>query len=736
MIIHYSDQYNMTSSGYDAITVTRKSGQYQEVISRYLSSNGVESADRYSRRIINIFNALNGDWLLRMLSYKSHFPMEKISILSAMKLAIKRYSSGNVIWVPVSLEEIFRVSGSVGLPQSESDFSPKNLGFEGQTSDDLLLIGILNEEKVKVSFYPVEVKTGRVEEDYLEKGIRQVTKTCDILKKILGTGSCLDKDIKTRLYRNFFMQQAVVSAEKMLMYEVGEKDFKWKDITESDLRRKLLNEEYEIVPSLIPEMGTAGVISFRNDCIRPREFRRSSQESNILIVEETGKQGINLLIKEFKDIPSAEWTNIKDFSEQEINDFPEELSQKTVMEQQENILLSENMQPVVQEDDRESALIKKEPEVSAHPVRILIGEDPYKNKVYWEFGNKALANRHLLITGTSGQGKTYCIQTLLYELNKRNISAVIFDYTEGFTPQQLEPFFKEQLKDELEEKNVYRIGVPVNPFRRQMVEMAGEAILEKEADVAARLADIFVHVYSFGDQQYSAIFDAAYNGLVKYGDRMNMNLFQDELELVADKNKSARSVISKMSPFFHTVEFNSGSAFDWGKILYAEKAKINIIQLSMFTEEIKVIITEMMLWDMWYYTKKVGTKDKPFVVVLDEAQNLSHSVKSPTKAILTEGRKFGWSGWFATQSLGVLKNDEIVRLLQAAFKLYFKPADNEIIKTARQLDVTGEKDWLSEVQNLKKGQCIAVGDKMKSNGKVGPAAPTITSVTSFEKRKP
>ena len=269
-----------------------------------------------------------------------------------------------------------------------------------------------------------------------------------------------------------------------------------------------------------------------------------------------------------------------------------------------------------------------------------------------------------------------------------------------------------------------------------MVEMAGEAILEKEADVAARLADIFVHVYSFGDQQYSAIFDAAYNGLVKYGDRMNMNLFQDELELVADKNKSARSVISKMSPFFHTVEFNSRSAFDWGKILYAEKAKINIIQLSMFTEEIKVIITEMMLWDMWYYTKKVGTKDKAFVVVLDEAQNLSHSVKSPTKAILTEGRKFGWSGWFATQSLGVLKNDEIVRLLQAAFKLYFKPADNEIIKTARQLDVTGEKDWLSEVQNLKKGQCIAVGDKMKSNGKVGPAAPTITSVTSFEKRKP
>ena len=46
-----------------------------------------------------------------------------------------------------------------------------------------------------------------------------------------------------------------------------------------------------------------------------------------------------------------------------------------------------------------------------------------------EFGNKALANRHLLITGTSGQGKTYSIQTMLYELARCDISSVIFDYT-------------------------------------------------------------------------------------------------------------------------------------------------------------------------------------------------------------------------------------------------------------------------------------------------------------------
>ena len=55
-------------------------------------------------------------------------------------------------------------------------------------------------------------------------------------------------------------------------------------------------------------------------------------------------------------------------------------------------------------------------------------------------------------------------------------------------------------------------------------------------------------------------------------------------------------------------------------------------------------------------------------------------------------------------------------------------------KIAKQLDVTGDMNWLSTLQNLKKGQCIAVGDRMKGNGKVGPAVPVVTDITSFENR--
>lgn len=728
MIIHYSDQYNMTSSGYDAITVTKKSKQYENAISQYLMINGVDDASVHSKHIINIFNALNGDWLLRMLSYKSHFPVEKLSILSAMKIAVKRYAVSGVIWVPISLEEILRVSGSVGLSQSGSIFSAKNLGFTGVASDDLLLIGVKPGEKIQVTYYPIEVKIVKAESGYLEKGIKQAIKTREIFDEILGFGTCYDKPIKTRIYRNFFMQQVMVNAGKMLLYEVGDGNQGWEEITHSDLRRKLLEEEYEIVETIVPEMGKAAVFSFREDCFCEREIRYQ----DVLIFENTKKEGVNILAKDFSSIETVDWSFVKkEESIQEINNNEPLDDAKNMLLEVEDVesenSFSENKKKCSDAELESLTQEKKE-------VRVLIGKDKYFHEVYWEFGSKSLANRHLLITGTSGQGKTYSIQTMLYELAKSNISAVIFDYTEGFMLQQLEEPFKESLEKKISQQVVYSSGVPINPFQRHEVDLAGQKILEKEPDVAARLADIFAHVYDFGPQQYSAIFDAAYSGMKVYGNKMNMRLFQEQLGEVAETNKAAKSVISKMSPFFHTVEFTDDPNFDWGNIFYTDDAKINIVQLTLFSREMQVIITEMMLWDAWYYTKKYGSKDKPFVVVLDEAQNLSHTMKSPSAAILTEGRKFGWSAWFATQSLKVLKDDEVVRLMQSAFKLYFKPTDEEMIKIAKQLDATGKTDWLSEIQKLRKGQCIVVGDKMKADGTVGPAEPTVISISPFDIR--
>ena len=72
--------------------------------------------------------------------------------------------------IPISLEEVLRVSGGAGLKQSEGFYQLK-VRFEnnGVTSDDILLIGIEEDGKTYVHYYPIEVKIGDNPNWYVHK---------------------------------------------------------------------------------------------------------------------------------------------------------------------------------------------------------------------------------------------------------------------------------------------------------------------------------------------------------------------------------------------------------------------------------------------------------------------------------------------------------------------------------------------------------------------------------------
>lgn len=511
------------------------------------------------------------------------------------------------------------------------------------------------------------------------------------------------------------------------------------DIPQLYIQKLLLNNTDAEVVFVNIDAGFMIDEENQNEQIAKREMEIEKEIQNL----QKGKKRINPVeIKVTKTVEPRDVENVSDDieahdstgDEDRVNVTKQEEDTKTDVEETDNKLdVSQKNDDLAQRQDNNTNN-NKENNTDLDETRVLIGTDKTSEKVYWEFGNKQLANRHMLITGTSGQGKTYSIQTMLYELSKSSVSSAIFDYTEGFRLDQLEQNFVSKMGNKIVQHIVYHTGVPINPFKRHEIEVAGMTIFEKTADVAARIANIFMHVYGFGDQQFSAIFEAARVGLDKYGNNMNMQHFQDELEDVKSRNPAAKTVLSKMTPFFYSIEFKTDVEFDWSKILYSNESMINIFQLTLIDREMQVIITELMLWDAWYFTKKYGSKDKPFVVVLDEAQNLSHKSNSPSAAILTEGRKFGWSAWFATQSLKVLSDDEVVRLLQAAYKLYFKPTDDEVIKMARQLDPADGSTWISSLKSLKKGQCIVVGERIRQDGKFGLVKPTITNVSSFVER--
>lgn len=366
-------------------------------------------------------------------------------------------------------------------------------------------------------------------------------------------------------------------------------------------------------------------------------------------------------------------------------------------------------------------------------IRVLIGKDRFENPVYWEFGNEMLANRHLLITGTSGQGKTYAIQAMMHEALKHGISIVVFDYTSGFSSKQLEPKFLSKLEGRIDQKFVYSEGVPISPFVQHELQVSDRKELEKPANVATRIAATFSHQYKFGDQQRSAIYQACTSGITKYKEDMSMSHLRGELSGIG--TKFADSVISRLLPFFDMVEFHNNRNYDWGSILYNDLGRLTIFQLANIERDMQVVITEFMLWDLWNYAViKDGNKDKPFIVVLDEAQNLSHSETSPSGKILTEGRKFGWSAWYATQSLSTLGSDEVSRLQNSSLKMYFKPIETDIKDMSRYIDSTNPNDYIDRLSNLKKGECIVVGDRIQKDGKFGKGRPTVTKVVSFDER--
>lgn len=374
-------------------------------------------------------------------------------------------------------------------------------------------------------------------------------------------------------------------------------------------------------------------------------------------------------------------------------------------------------------------------ERSVSDVRILLGSDLRTGeKYYWEFGNRELNNRHLLINGNSGFGKTYCIQGLLMESAMQGISSVVFDYTSGFTNTKLDPVFKNALGDRIKQRFIRVDKIPVNPFIKQEISIDDEMFVpENNVDVASKISEIFSTVYSLGDQQKSAVYSAVLNGLGKYGDRMNFRIMADELEEIG--TSYAKTVLSKIQAFTDIDPFAFDEKFSWGDIRDSE-GMVYIIQLAGYERDVQTLMTELLLWDIWSYSVKNGDESKPLILVLDEAQNLSHGDKSPSAKILTEGRKFGISGWYATQFMKPqLSDDEIQRLQQAGQKLYFCPPDDGVMTVAKNIDINpqGAKEWSERLKKLKKGECVTCGSMMR-NGRWIKYDPKAIRITSLRER--
>jgi len=352
------------------------------------------------------------------------------------------------------------------------------------------------------------------------------------------------------------------------------------------------------------------------------------------------------------------------------------------------------------------------------PERILLGSEQTNHggsgaPVYWEYNHSQLPNRHLLVFGGSGAGKTYAIQALLLEMAKVGQSSLVIDYTDGFLSRQLEP----ELRETVAPKSfVLATGkkLPLDPFRPQNDELEDAVIQEQPFDVAKRVASIFTAVYTtLGEQQRATLVDKIEQGVAAGG--LSLQVLYEQL-----RDEGEDLLANKLMPLARTEPFTSGDEDAWSSLFEGMGSHINILQLARIPTEVQRLIIEFVLWDLWDYLRRTGNKNRPRPVVLDEVQNLDHRSGSPLEKYLREGRKFGASMILATQTMSNFRADERDRLFQAAHMLFFAPAPTELRSFASILKNRAPgsslEDWSRQLSALQKGECLSVGFERRPDG--------------------
>lgn len=138
------------------------------------------------------------------------------------------------------------------------------------------------------------------------------------------------------------------------------------------------------------------------------------------------------------------------------------------------------------------------------------------------------------------------------------------------------------------------------------------------------------------------------------------------------------------------------------------KRAINVLSFEGFDSDLKMVIVEIFLRNLWKEARI--EKSNQITLVIDEFQNLMLSKKSAIMQMLREARKYGVDLILATQTFASFSKDTLSVLNQAAVKLYFRPAMNEVKKLAKQIDDINPEQVILMLKRLKIGESVAIGD--------------------------
>lgn len=675
MIIHYSDQCT-TASGYDNITVTRQYGPYEEIIRSYLKNKGISVEKENVREIVSFFNAVNGDWMLQLLSAQdtngNHFSREKMSIISAIKICMAYYDHPNIVWIPVSLEELLRVSGGAGYSKNEGLLSAKNLGFDqGATSDDLLMIGIEGPlENIKIYMHPVEVKIGKNYNTVLEKADKQVGNTYSGFWNALWPNDG-KYALECKLTRNFFMQHIIICCEKMKLYDVYSKE-NWELVIDK-YREALLNEKYIFSNEMDQYIGKSSVISFKSEI----HDVSCKEDNGIYVFEFPENKGYSYIVNSSEEI-EQELSSYDNLPDRLMNLYKSSDNNcENLNESYDNGKNKESVD-VAEEDNRDEDTmglrfltstedINADQDEKKMGIEVLFGTDLTDGQpVYWKPNDtNQVFHPNTGIIGTMGTGKTQftkSIITQLYRNQKDNFAGeplgiLIFDYKGDYNES------KEDFITATNATVLKPYHLPFNPLALTKSKVFKPLL---PIHIANSFKDTLSKVYNLGPKQQNTLFSCITSAYKSKGILPNnentwqnipptfdtvYNIYQNDDEI--KKTDSLAAAMDKLSQFqvFEGDPAKTVSLFD---LLNG----VVVIDLSGYDSDIQSLVVAITLDQFYSQMQAAGSSkmDQQYrqltkLILVDEADNFMSEGFPALKKILKEGREFGVGTILSTQFL-------------------------------------------------------------------------------------
>lgn len=703
VLIHYSDQYT-SCAGYDAVTVTKQVDLFLRLLQTG-SQSGQPDVD--SQHLLAEFNAFNGEWLLKMLRSSERERKEKHGIIGAYKFVQSMLHQSDICWIPLSVAEMIRVSGNVGLKMKETDLSRNLQGYrKGAISDDVLFVGFKED---RLYLLPLEVKTGaRPDYSYAGQQARE-------LKRYLQQDILEPQTLASQLYRALFIRQVLMQVEKLRLYGVLDSD---KLAPLLDRREWWLTGDYQL-GELADYVDGFVVAHVDSATCFDLSFKETAE--NILQIEIPYSLLPSLISAQGNEPPLAERYRVPE----KYRLKPESDATPSQSEVVVEVTMPATARSISEPEWLQPAVPVATSDKSDTPLRILFGHDAARQSpLHWEPTNTAkFMNTNTGIIGTMGTGKTQFTKSLVTQLMRNQscnvdgkpIGLLIFDYKSDYVD--------EAFLDATGAKKYKLFKLPYNPLS-----LFGDTPM-LPIHTAGGLSETMAKAYGLGHKQQlkleNLILECYEAAGISPEDPTTWSRTAPTIEDVwlrfLDQEKveedSLYAALSKLARYkiFETIPEKMTS-------LYELIDGVTVIELASYPPEVQNLVVALTL-DLFY--AQMQKRGKPVVrgdyrqltkmILVDEADNFMRQDFSSLRKILKEGREYGVGAILSTQEITHFKTGENNYASYILTWVIHRVSEirNADIKAVFNVDDKGEQESLmGQIRQLEKHFSLYVdGDK-------------------------